>query len=237
MEAPDSTSSSKGTVKKLSTNKGNNIGKNALKKEIVKILKDADLNAYSAKIVRVYLQEKLNVDLTHRKKEIDHLTMEVIHEQESNEEEGQTIIPPSEQNQFFYQNVDSQIALQTFLQHMVTQNLQMWQQLNQLLQQTTNVKVSDTSKSKTYLSPNNNSSPIPNISPNNFQPAQAHPNIKKAKKKIYPEPEPEKHGLSESESSTQNFTTPNISPNNAQPAQAHHNIKKAKKKKDPEPEP
>jgi len=44
------------------------ITKSELKKEIQEILKDADLDNTSAKKVRLQLQEKLDVDLTDRKK-------------------------------------------------------------------------------------------------------------------------------------------------------------------------
>jgi len=57
------------------------ISKADLKKEIQEILKDADLDNTSAKKVRLQLQEKLDVDLTERKKEVDQLVMEVIDEQ------------------------------------------------------------------------------------------------------------------------------------------------------------
>merc|ERR1712059_180921 len=62
-----------------------------LKKEIVEILKDADLDNTSAKKVRIQLQEKLEVDLTERKKGVDQLVMEVIDEQtqEEEDEEGE----------------------------------------------------------------------------------------------------------------------------------------------------
>jgi len=58
-----------------------------LKKEIQLILKDADLDNTSAKKVRLELQEKLDCDLTERKKEVDQLVMEVIDEQEEESEE------------------------------------------------------------------------------------------------------------------------------------------------------
>jgi len=63
------------------------ISKEDLKKEIVEILKDADLDNTSAKKVRIQLQEKLDVDLTERKKEVDQLVMEVIDEQTQEEDE------------------------------------------------------------------------------------------------------------------------------------------------------
>jgi len=64
------------------------ISKAELKKEIQAILKDADLDNTSAKKVRLELQEKLDVDLTERKKEVDQLVMEVIDEQ-TQEEDGE----------------------------------------------------------------------------------------------------------------------------------------------------
>jgi len=81
------------------------ISKADLKKEIQEILKDADLDNTSAKKVRLQLQEKLDVDLTERKKEVDQLVMEVIDEQtqddgeeeeeeEDEEEEEEDEAPP-----------------------------------------------------------------------------------------------------------------------------------------------
>merc|ERR1712058_198260 len=64
------------------------ISKEELKKEIEEILKDADLDNTSAKKVRIQLQEKLDCDLTERKKEVDDLVMEVIDEQTQDEEDG-----------------------------------------------------------------------------------------------------------------------------------------------------
>ena len=58
-----------------------------LKKEIQAILKDADLDNTSAKKVRLELQEKLDCDLTDRKKEVDQLVMEVIDEQTQEDDE------------------------------------------------------------------------------------------------------------------------------------------------------
>jgi len=63
------------------------IGKAELKKEIQAILKDADLDNTSAKKVRLELQEKLDCDLTERKKEVDQLVMEVIDEQTQEDDE------------------------------------------------------------------------------------------------------------------------------------------------------
>jgi len=66
------------------------ITKEQLKKEIQEILKDADLDNTSAKKVRLQLQEKLDCDLTERKKEVDQLVMEVIDEQtQDDDEEGE----------------------------------------------------------------------------------------------------------------------------------------------------
>lgn len=66
---------------------GEDITKEQLKKEIQDILKDADLDNTSAKKVRMQLQEKLDCDLTDRKKEVDELVMEVIDEQTQDDEE------------------------------------------------------------------------------------------------------------------------------------------------------
>jgi len=63
------------------------ISKEDLKKEIQAILKDADLDNTSAKKVRLELQEKLDCDLTDRKKEVDALVMEVIDEQTQDDDE------------------------------------------------------------------------------------------------------------------------------------------------------
>lgn len=65
------------------------ISKEELKKEIEEILKDADLDNTSAKKVRLQLQEKLECDLTERKKEVDALVMEVIDEQTQDEAEDE----------------------------------------------------------------------------------------------------------------------------------------------------
>lgn len=65
------------------------ISKAELKKEIQAILKDADLDNTSAKKVRLELQEKLDADLTERKKEVDQLVMEVIDEQTQEEDDGE----------------------------------------------------------------------------------------------------------------------------------------------------
>ncbi|XP_030757735.1 upstream activation factor subunit spp27 [Sitophilus oryzae] len=54
------------------------ISKEDLRKEIAAILKDADLASTSAKKVRQELEEKLDVKLQARKKEIDDLVMEFV---------------------------------------------------------------------------------------------------------------------------------------------------------------
>lgn len=66
---------------------GEDITKEQLKKEIQDILKDADLDNTSAKKVRMQLQEKLDCDLTDRKKEVDELVMEVIDEQTQDDDD------------------------------------------------------------------------------------------------------------------------------------------------------
>lgn len=66
---------------------GEDITKEQLKKEIQDILKDADLDNTSAKKVRMQLQDKLDCDLTDRKKEVDELVMEVIDEQTQDDED------------------------------------------------------------------------------------------------------------------------------------------------------
>ncbi len=58
------------------------ISKDELRKEITAILKDADLTSMSAKKVRQQIEEKLDVDLTERKKEIDDLVMECLQEKQ-----------------------------------------------------------------------------------------------------------------------------------------------------------
>jgi len=65
------------------------ISKEELKTEIQKILKDADLDNTSAKKVRLELEEKLDCDLTDRKKEVDALVMEVIDETTQDDEDGE----------------------------------------------------------------------------------------------------------------------------------------------------
>ncbi|RLU25773.1 hypothetical protein DMN91_001932 [Ooceraea biroi] len=58
------------------------ISKDELRKEITAILKDADLTTMSAKKVRQQIEEKLDVDLTERKKEVDDLVMECLQEKQ-----------------------------------------------------------------------------------------------------------------------------------------------------------
>lgn len=58
------------------------ISKDELRKEITGILKDADLTSMSAKKVRQQIEQKLDVDLTDRKKEIDDLVMECVQEKQ-----------------------------------------------------------------------------------------------------------------------------------------------------------
>ncbi|KDR14042.1 upstream activation factor subunit spp27 [Zootermopsis nevadensis] len=58
------------------------ISKEELRKEITAILKDADLTTMSAKKVRQQIEEKLDVDLTDRKKEVDDLVMECLQEKQ-----------------------------------------------------------------------------------------------------------------------------------------------------------
>ncbi|XP_075224640.1 upstream activation factor subunit spp27 homolog Non2 isoform X1 [Lycorma delicatula] len=54
------------------------ITKEELKKEITAILKDADLTTMSAKKVRQQVEEKLDCDLSSRKKEIDDIVMQCL---------------------------------------------------------------------------------------------------------------------------------------------------------------
>ncbi|XP_057341683.1 uncharacterized protein LOC130678473 isoform X1 [Microplitis mediator] len=58
------------------------ITKDELRKEITAILKDADLTAMSAKKVRQQIEEKLDIDLSERKKEVDDLVMEHLQEKQ-----------------------------------------------------------------------------------------------------------------------------------------------------------
>ncbi|XP_051164040.1 uncharacterized protein LOC127283309 [Leptopilina boulardi] len=58
------------------------ISKDDLRKEITAILKDADLSTMSAKKVRQQIEEKLDIDLSERKKEVDDLVMECLQEKD-----------------------------------------------------------------------------------------------------------------------------------------------------------
>ncbi|XP_033218801.1 upstream activation factor subunit spp27 [Belonocnema kinseyi] len=58
------------------------LSKDDLRKEITAILKDADLTTMSAKKVRQQIEEKLDVDLSERKKEVDDLVMECLQEKQ-----------------------------------------------------------------------------------------------------------------------------------------------------------
>ncbi|XP_049860732.1 uncharacterized protein LOC126354830 [Schistocerca gregaria] len=58
------------------------ISKDELRKEIAAILKDADLTSTSSKKVRQQIEEKLDVDLSDRKKEVDDLVMECLKEKQ-----------------------------------------------------------------------------------------------------------------------------------------------------------
>ncbi|KAF7991411.1 hypothetical protein HCN44_002973 [Aphidius gifuensis] len=58
------------------------ISKDELRKEITAILKDADLTTMSAKKVRQNIEEKLDIDLSSRKKEVDDLVMDHLQEKQ-----------------------------------------------------------------------------------------------------------------------------------------------------------
>ena len=103
MENPDSTSSFRGRVEGLSTSEGSIIEKNTLKRELISILKNANLNIFTSRLVRALLEEKFDIELQHRKKEIDELILEVIQEMEINNEKV-TMMSSSEQG---HQDVDS----------------------------------------------------------------------------------------------------------------------------------
>jgi len=64
------------------------VDKAKLRKTIMAILEDADLDTVSAKKVRQQVEAKLKVDLTDRKKEVDDLVMEIVEEkQDANKSE------------------------------------------------------------------------------------------------------------------------------------------------------
>lgn len=56
--------------------------------QISAILKDADLATTSAKKVRQQIEEKLECDLTERRKEIDELVMECLEKKQDGKKEG-----------------------------------------------------------------------------------------------------------------------------------------------------
>ncbi|XP_076166804.1 upstream activation factor subunit spp27 homolog Non2 [Ptiloglossa arizonensis] len=58
------------------------ISNEELRKEITAILKDADLTTMSAKKVRLQIEGKLDIDLSERKKEVDTLVMQCLHEKQ-----------------------------------------------------------------------------------------------------------------------------------------------------------
>ena len=104
------------------------IYKEVLKKEIAQILKNADLNTTSARNVRNQLQERFDVDLRYRKKEVDQLIMVAI--------DGQTLTTPDmtpssskvnkNTSDDLQQREDSQMD---FIKHMIEKNLQLWEGL------------------------------------------------------------------------------------------------------------
>jgi len=63
------------------------LSKSDLKTEVKAVLKGADLSTITAKSVRKQLEEKLGVDLTERRKEIDSVIMAAVDEKASSEEE------------------------------------------------------------------------------------------------------------------------------------------------------
>ncbi|XP_052902417.1 uncharacterized protein LOC128309942 [Anopheles moucheti] len=58
-----------------------------LKAEIIKILKDANLEETAAKKVRLQLEQNLKCDLSNRKKEVDDLVMDYVNSQASDSDE------------------------------------------------------------------------------------------------------------------------------------------------------
>jgi len=67
--------------------------KEELRKEINAILQNADLEKTSSKEVRTKLQDKLKVDFTSRKKELDKLIMAAVNEMQSSEESSEESEP------------------------------------------------------------------------------------------------------------------------------------------------
>ncbi|XP_015585540.1 upstream activation factor subunit spp27 [Cephus cinctus] len=77
-----------------------NISKDELRKEITAILKDADLTTMSAKKVRQQIEDKMGIDLTERKKEVDDLVMECLQEKpEGNKKKKKAASEESEDNE------------------------------------------------------------------------------------------------------------------------------------------
>lgn len=63
------------------------LSKSQLKKEITDLLQNADLQSVSAKKVRQQLEEKMDCDLSDRKKEIDQLIMECVDDRKGSDDE------------------------------------------------------------------------------------------------------------------------------------------------------
>ncbi|XP_059610643.1 uncharacterized protein LOC132257663 [Phlebotomus argentipes] len=64
------------------------VSREKLRTEINAILKDADLSVMSAKKVRQTLEEKLNCNLSARKKEVDELVMDFVNSKDNNDASG-----------------------------------------------------------------------------------------------------------------------------------------------------
>jgi len=65
------------------------LSKEELRKEINAILQNSDLEKTTSKEVRTKLQDKLKVDLTPRKKELDKIIMAAVNEMQSSEESSE----------------------------------------------------------------------------------------------------------------------------------------------------
>ncbi|CAD5111553.1 DgyrCDS852 [Dimorphilus gyrociliatus] len=72
------------------------ITENKLKKDILEILKGADLNSISAKKVRKELEEKYDEDLLEKKQQIDDLVMACLEEMEEKEAHDSSASEPEE---------------------------------------------------------------------------------------------------------------------------------------------
>lgn len=72
------------------------ISKDEIRKEITAILKDADLTTMSAKKVRQQVEEKLDIDLTERKKEVDDLVMECLQDKQDGKKKKKAASEESE---------------------------------------------------------------------------------------------------------------------------------------------